>query len=92
MGDFPHGQIAVALYGAVMAMMALSFFLLRLNVARQKGGERMYAAIARHTFMLSFLPYAGATALAWVSPFSATAVYAAIPVYFMFNSSRPKPV
>ena len=82
MGDYPQNPLAVSLYGAVMALMALSFFFMRMNLYHAGQKSSRMAALARQSLLFGFVPYAVAAGLAWVSPGVAMFIYFAIPVYF----------
>lgn len=94
MGDYPGNVTSGVLYGSVMALMALSFTLMRWYVLRKPElleEATDVAAFRRGTVLsLVFGPalYLAGVAFAWVHPGISFAIFLAIPVYFIFSENR----
>lgn len=88
MGDYPGNSLAVLLYGTVMFLMALAFYLMRRAVLSD--GAAMHPSIASPDFALAtraalywgVLPYGVATGIAVFLPLAAICIYLLIPIYF----------
>lgn len=94
MGDFPLNSLAVSIYGAIMTLMGLSFYLLRRAILAE-GSERhphlqaaAFRGASRTTLYFAVLPYAAAAAIAWLHPVAAAAIYLFVPLYFIFPRQR----
>lgn len=93
MGDYPNNQTSIVLYGMVMALMALSFTLMRMYALR-KGNvleDEVNLAAFRKGTMLSLvfgpLMYLTGIVVGFIHPYLAFAVYLGIPVYFIFSEN-----
>lgn len=93
LGDYPENQTSFVLYGIVMALMALSFSLMRIYMLRNNGiiDEYVDMSAFRKGTMLSLLfgpaMYLLGIAAGFVHPYLAFAVYLGIPVYFIFSEN-----
>jgi uncharacterized membrane protein len=89
-GDYPENRLAAVFYGAVMAMMALSFSLMRLYVVRngtvlEEGVD--FVEFKRGTwYSIAFGPllYTVGACVSLVHPYLSFLVYGCIAVYFVF--------
>ena len=94
LGDYPGNITSVVLYGSVMALMAMSFTLMRWYVLRNPGllEETTDIALFRKgtTLSLIFGPalYLAGVAASLIHPYISFAIYLAIPVYFVFSEKR----
>jgi uncharacterized membrane protein len=94
MGDYPGNFVSIVLYGAVMALMALSFTCLRWYVLGKKETlEETVDVQAFRTgtwFSLLFGPvmYLTGIVLGLIHPYLAFAIYLGIPVYFIFSENK----
>lgn len=94
MGDYPGNITSVVLYGSVMALMAMSFTLMRWYVLRNPGllEETMYIRSFRQGTFLSLLfgplLYLAGIALSLIHPNVSFAIFLAIPVYFIFAENK----
>ena len=93
MGDYPHNKLAVSFFGLVLALMGLAFFLLRYYIWRNPqvlnrtlSAPELRLGVTRSIYF-GFALYLMGAAVAWIHPYLAFAVYAFIPVYYMFPSS-----
>jgi len=93
MGDYPNNQTSIVLYGMVMALMAVSFTLMRMYALR-KGNvleDEVNLAAFRKGTMLSLvfgpLMYLTGIVVGFIHPYLAFAVYLGIPVYFIFSEN-----
>lgn len=90
MGDYHGSALAVSFYGLVMALMALSFSLMRIYVLRNPSvlEERVDVAEFRKGTVLSLLfgpvLYLVGAGCAWAHAYAAFVIYLFIPVYFIF--------
>ncbi|MEI6750826.1 MAG: hypothetical protein WCM93_16840 [Bacteroidota bacterium] len=94
MGDYPGNITSVVLYGSVMALMAMSFTLLRWYVLRNPDlleGTTDIRSFRKGTFLsLMFGPllYLAGIALSLIHPYVSFAIFLAIPVYFIFAENK----
>lgn len=94
MGDYPGNITSVVLYGSVMALMAMSFTLMRWYVLRNPGllEETTYIRSFRQGTFLSLLfgplLYLAGIALSLIHPNVSFAIFLAIPVYFIFAENK----
>lgn len=94
LGDYPGNPVSVVFYGVVMALMALSFTLMRWHVLRNAGilEETVSVPLFRKGTVLSLvfgpLLYLAGVAGSWVHPYVSFAIYLAIPVYFIFSENN----
>lgn len=97
MGDYPSNPLAVAFYGVMMSLMAVSFSLMRLYIARNdhilhidvnRKEFRRGTALSLVIGPLFYLAGAGAS---YVNSYLSFAIYAGIAVYFVFpHATRAK--
>lgn len=91
LGDYPSNKTSVVFYGIVMALMALSFSLIRIYAVRNKDllEEKVdFIQFRKGTIMsLVFGPlmYSCGLIAGFFHPWLAFAVYFGIPVYFIFS-------
>jgi uncharacterized membrane protein len=94
MGDYPGNITSVVLYGSVMALMAMSFTLMRWYVLRNPDlleGTTDIRSFRKGTFLsLMFGPllYLAGIALSLIHPYASFAIFLAIPVYFIFAENK----
>jgi uncharacterized membrane protein len=94
LGDYPGNFVSIVLYGAVMALMALSFTCMRWYVLGKKETlEESVDVRAFRTgtwFSLLFGPvmYLSGIVLGLIHPYLAFAIYLGIPVYFIFSENK----
>jgi len=94
LGDYPYNKVSLVLYGLVMAMMALSFTLMRFYALRNQ--HVLEATVNIETFkkgtlyslIYGPLMYLAGAALSIFSTYIAFVIYLAIPVYFIFSENR----
>jgi uncharacterized membrane protein len=91
LGDYPGNPASLILYGSVMALMALSFTLMRWYVLRNPAllEETTDIVLFRKGTVLSLIfgPafYLAGVAVSWVHPYISFAIFLSIPVYFIFS-------
>ena len=94
MGDYPGNITSVVLYGSVMALMAMSFTLMRWYVLRNPDlleGTTDIRSFRKGTFLsLMFGPllYLAGIALSLIHPYVSFTIFLAIPVYFIFAENK----
>lgn len=87
-GEYPSNAAALALYGVVMALMALSFALMRMYASRFRClhddiDPRQFRHGTRMAILLGPIPYAIGALASFLYPHLAFAIYLLIPVYFI---------
>jgi uncharacterized membrane protein len=94
LGDYPGNMTSVIFYGSVMALMALSFTLMRWYVLRNPEllEETVDAVKFRKGTILSLIfgpcLYFSGVAVSLLHPYLSFAIYLAIPVYFIFSEKN----
>lgn len=89
MGDYPQNVLAVSFYGVVLGLMGMSFFGMRIHACKVDAlltsttDKEAFKTGTFFTLIFGTFLYFGGSALAWVHPFVAFAIYLAIPVYYM---------
>jgi uncharacterized membrane protein len=93
LGEHPFLPTAVALYGLVLCVCALSFLLLRLhiqNVTKNPAAiEAHHLRVLRKTIIAAAL-YAASVPLAFVSVYVAMGIFALVPIVFFLPEALPK--
>jgi uncharacterized membrane protein len=93
LGDYPNNQTAVLLYGIVMMLMALTFSLMRIYVAKNKSlldSEIDLQKFKKGTlFSIIFGPvlYFIGAIVSFIHPYLSFAIYLGIAIYFIFPHS-----
>lgn len=88
LGDYPHNPLAVSLYGVVMALLGVGFFVLRLYAQRHPHllhddvDLTLFRSRTRSVLLLGPTVYLSAALLAWVQPYVSFALYVLTAVYF----------
>jgi uncharacterized membrane protein len=94
MGDYPGNLASVVLYGTVMALMALSFTLMRWHVLRnpdlleETTDLRMFSKGTWLSLLFGPMLYLAGVATSVIHPYISFSIYLAIPVYFVFSENR----
>lgn len=94
MGDYPGNLASVVLYGTVMALMALSFTLMRWHVLRnpelleETTDKRMFSSGTLMSLLFGPMLYLAGVATSVIHPYISFAIYLAIPVYFVFSENK----
>jgi uncharacterized membrane protein len=90
LGDYPSNPLAVSFFGVALALMGLAFVAMRAYALTHrdlfKDGVDTQAFIAgtRRALIFGPLLYVAGAAVAWLAPVLAFAIYAFIPIYFIF--------
>jgi uncharacterized membrane protein len=89
-GEVGVHPLPVAAYGLVLILAAIGYFLLEqaLIVAEGEGSEVKAAVGAKHKEWISIFGYAAAIGLAFVSPYIAVAIYAAVTGMWLVPDRR----
>ncbi|HRY97890.1 MAG TPA: TMEM175 family protein [Bacteroidales bacterium] len=94
LGDYPGNIASIVLYGAVMSLMALSFFLLRLYLIRKKGlleestDLMSFRTGTMYSLLFGPVAYLTGVGLGFIHPYFAFGIFLGIPLYFVFSQSR----
>lgn len=90
MGDNPLAPLPTAVYGGVLLMPAIAYYLLQLAIVHQQGRQSVLAsAIGRDLKgKISPLLYAAAIVLAFVSPWLSIALYVLVAVMWLIPDRR----
>lgn len=94
LGDYPGNDVSVIFYGSVMALMAVSFTLMRWYVLKNPDllEETVDISKFRKGTLLSLvfgpMLYLAGVACALIHPYVSFAIYLAIPVYFIFSERK----
>jgi uncharacterized membrane protein len=94
LGDYPYNKVSLVLYGLVMAMMALSFTLMRFyalrnpNVLDATVNQEAFKKGTRYSIIFGPVMYLAGIAMSFLNPYLSFAVYLAIPVYFIFSENK----
>lgn len=99
MGDYVNNPVALIVFGIVLALMAFSFSLIRMNalknpfVLNDDIDIAHYKRATKASLIFGPLLYLSGAALSLVHTYLGFCVYAFIPVYFIFyNSAKTKEV
>jgi uncharacterized membrane protein len=98
LGDYPYNKVSLVLYGVVMALMALSFTLMRFYALRNQHVLETSVNIEAfkkgtlYSLIYGPLMYLAGVALSFISTYVAFAIYLAIPVYFIFSENKKQQV
>lgn len=99
MGDYVNNAVALIIFGIVMALMAFSFSLIRINaiknsfVLEDQIDINHYKKATRSSLIFGPFLYLFGAVLSLVHPYLGFAVYGFIPLYFIFyNSAKTKGV
>jgi uncharacterized membrane protein len=93
-GDYPNNQISLVFYGLIMALMAVSFTLMRFyairnpHVLESSVNLEAFKKGTRNSLLFGPVMYLTGVALGFLNPFLAFAVYLGIPVYFIFSENK----
>jgi uncharacterized membrane protein len=90
MGDNPLAPLPTAVYGGVLLMPAIAYYLLQRTIVHQQGRHSVLAnAIGRDLKgKISPLLYAAAIVLAFVSPWLSIAIYVLVAVMWLIPDRR----
>ncbi|AIZ63392.1 transmembrane protein 175 [Hymenobacter sp. DG25B] len=95
LGDYLTNPMSAAVFGGVMAVMSLSFLLIRFYVQRHPGmlvpgvDQVLFRRISWRSLVLGPLLYSTGVGVAFVSLWLALAIFALIPFYFIFFNTNP---
>jgi uncharacterized membrane protein len=98
LGDYPNNTVSSVLYGLVMALMAVSFTLMRLyairnqNVLEASVNLKAFKKGTRNSLIFGPVMYLSGIALGFLNPLLAFAIYLGIPVYFIFSENKKQQV
>jgi uncharacterized membrane protein len=90
LGDYPSNPLAVAFFGVALALMGLAFVAIRAYALTHRDLFKEGVDIAafkvgtQRTLIFGPLLYVAGAAAAWLAPVLAFAIYAFIPIYFIF--------
>lgn len=90
LGDYPSNALAVSFFGVALALMGLAFAALRVyalkraDLFRDDVNRERFIAGTRRTVIFGPLLYLAGALVAWVWPPLAFAIYAFIPIYFIW--------
>lgn len=97
MGDYVSNPISQFTFGIILALMALSFTLIRLNILKNKYILKeeidldQYKLATKKSLLFGPVLYLIGAACSFIHPYLAFAIYFFIPLYFIFyNSSKTK--
>ena len=96
MGDYHRNPLGVSLYGVCMALMALSFVLMRghlirhWSLAHEHVDRAAFEKGRRASLLMGPVAYLVGAVLAWVYEPIAFALYATIAMYFVTPLSHPR--
>jgi uncharacterized membrane protein len=90
MGDNFLAPLPTAVYGVILLMPAIAYYLLQMAIVHQQGRKSVLANALGSDFKgkVSMLLYAAAVALAFVSPWISIAVYALVAVMWLIPDRR----
>jgi uncharacterized membrane protein len=94
LGDYPNNQVSFVFYGLIMALMALSFTLMRFyairnpNVLDATVNQEAFKKGTRYSIIFGPVMYLAGIAMSFFNPYLSFAVYLAIPVYFIFSENK----
>lgn len=90
LGDYPSNPLAVSFFGAALALMGLAFVAMRayalthLDLFKDGVDMQAFKAGTRRALIFGPILYLAGAAAAWLAPALAFAIYAFIPIYFIF--------
>ncbi len=97
MGDYVNNPISLFTFGIILALMAFSFYLMRLNilknnyVLKENIDLAQYKVATKKSLVFGPMLYSIGAACSFIHPYLAFAMYFFIPLYFIFyNSSKTK--
>ncbi len=90
MGENFLEPLPTAIYGAVLLMPAIAYYLLQKAIVHQQGQHSVLASALGHDFKgkISVLLYAAAVALAFVSAWLSIAIYALVAAMWLIPDRR----
>jgi uncharacterized membrane protein len=90
MGDNFLSPLPTAVYGVILLMPAIAYFLLQMAIVHQQGRQSVLANALGSDFKgkVSMLLYAAAVVLAFVSPWISIAIYALVAVMWLIPDRR----
>lgn len=91
LGDYPHNRVSIIVYGIVMALMALTFSMMRFYILKKgllPDGHLTFRKESAQSVIFGPLMYVGGLLLGLVQPIGGYLVFAAIPLYFVFASRK----
>ena len=89
LGDYPHNALAVSFFGIANFLMGMAFLFLRIYMWKKPEltndftQEYLWQGV-RNVLIFGPSLYLIAAITAWIHPFIAFAIYAFIPIYFIF--------
>lgn len=95
LGDYRTNPLSAGVFGSVMALMSLSFTLIRVHVQRHPAllapgvGVARFRRTSGQSLLFGPLLYGAGAAAAVLSTWLALAVFGLIPAYFIFFNSQP---
>jgi uncharacterized membrane protein len=90
MGDNFLSPLPTAVYGVILLMPAIAYFLLQMAIVHQQGRQSVLANALGSDFKgkVSMLLYAAAVVLAFASPWISIAIYALVAVMWLIPDRR----
>ena len=91
LGQNCHEPLAVAVYGAVMALASAAFLLLQITLAKQDTQDAARQLLFRrlnHKAIFSMTCYAAAVGMAFVSVYASFAIFVIIPLLYFWPERR----
>lgn len=94
MGDYSNNIVSLVLYGLIMALMALSFTLMRFyairnpNVLETSVNINAFKKGTMYSLIFGPLLYLTGITLSFLSTYIAFTIYLAIPLYFIFSENK----
>lgn len=94
LGDYPNNGISFVLYGLIMALMALSFTLMRFyairnqNVLETTVNIKAFKKGTMYSLIFGPVLYLTGIAFSFLSTYLAFSIYLAIPLYFIFSENK----
>jgi uncharacterized membrane protein len=90
LGDNFLSPLPTAVYGGVLLMPAIAYFLLQMAIVHEQGRQSVLASALGRDFKgkISVLLYAAAIALAFVNPWLSVAIYVLVAVMWLIPDRR----
>jgi len=90
MGENLASPLPTAVYGVVVLMPAIAYYLLQMAIVRQQGADSVLAKALGSDIKgkLSLVLYAAAVVLAFVSPWASIAIYVLVAVMWLVPDQR----
>ena len=90
MGDHPHKPVPAAIYGVVLLLAAIAYYVLQLAIIRHQGRDSLLASALGSDWKgkISPLLYFAAIPLAFVEPWIASALYALVALMWLIPDTR----